>query len=249
MACMCLDCGCRRPNDDHGNPNHIVLDELILAAEASDIPVSVAANNVARSLLTDPGGGQITQYPLIVSDIDNTLARLAEVEISIINTVFAEQYKMSQWTSYNGPFTPEESLWLDTRRENPTFFTNLPPDTEAINALQILANEGYPIAVGSNRPAQIGSVSSRWLDDHNVPRDKELFAGSSSKQQLLAGNGVSLPGILFDDSPLQWLLIPRPGIEVWSPRRPWTPENVWQYSGVRVFDSWSEPLSWLGIHT
>jgi hypothetical protein len=43
---MCLDCGCGKPNDRHGDDRHIIMDDVKAAAEASEISVDVAARNI-----------------------------------------------------------------------------------------------------------------------------------------------------------------------------------------------------------
>ncbi|HEX9234794.1 MAG TPA: hypothetical protein VF972_00775, partial [Actinomycetota bacterium] len=47
---MCLTCGCGRPNDDHGDPAHITMDDLQKAADAAEISVQEAANNLQQTL-------------------------------------------------------------------------------------------------------------------------------------------------------------------------------------------------------
>jgi hypothetical protein len=42
---MCLTCGCGEPNADHGNPDHITLDDLKKAAEAAEVSLDEAASN------------------------------------------------------------------------------------------------------------------------------------------------------------------------------------------------------------
>jgi hypothetical protein len=44
---MCLDCGCGKPNDKHGDDRHITMDDLRAAAQASEISVDEAARNIA----------------------------------------------------------------------------------------------------------------------------------------------------------------------------------------------------------
>ena len=44
---MCLDCGCGKPNDRHGDDRHITMDDVRAAAEASEISVDEAARNIA----------------------------------------------------------------------------------------------------------------------------------------------------------------------------------------------------------
>jgi hypothetical protein len=43
---MCMTCGCGRPNDDHGNPANITLDQLKAAAKAANIEPEKAADNL-----------------------------------------------------------------------------------------------------------------------------------------------------------------------------------------------------------
>ncbi|MGD9712497.1 MAG: hypothetical protein AB7V46_10575 [Thermomicrobiales bacterium] len=50
---MCLDCGCGKPNDDHGNPDHLTMRHIEKAAEASEISVDEAANNIIAALKED----------------------------------------------------------------------------------------------------------------------------------------------------------------------------------------------------
>ena len=46
---MCLTCGCGEPNDNHGVPRLITMDQLETAAEASEISVDEAANNLMHT--------------------------------------------------------------------------------------------------------------------------------------------------------------------------------------------------------
>jgi hypothetical protein len=54
---MCLSCGCGEPNEKHGNPDHITLDDLRRAAKAADIEPEQAADNIhdAAKKLKDEG--------------------------------------------------------------------------------------------------------------------------------------------------------------------------------------------------
>lgn len=47
---MCLSCGCGKPNDDHGDPNHITYPDLKKAADAAGITVEQAANDITAGL-------------------------------------------------------------------------------------------------------------------------------------------------------------------------------------------------------
>lgn len=47
---MCLDCGCGKPNEAHGDPRHITLDTIRAAAQASEISEREAMENIASGL-------------------------------------------------------------------------------------------------------------------------------------------------------------------------------------------------------
>jgi len=41
-----MTCGCGKPNDDHGNSDNIIYDQLQAAAKAADIDAESAADNL-----------------------------------------------------------------------------------------------------------------------------------------------------------------------------------------------------------
>ena len=47
---MCLSCGCGKPSEAHGNSDHIVIHDLERAAEAANISVQQAAENIQKSV-------------------------------------------------------------------------------------------------------------------------------------------------------------------------------------------------------
>lgn len=47
---MCLSCGCGEPNNDHGDPSHITMDDLKKAADAAEISVEEAAGNIQQGV-------------------------------------------------------------------------------------------------------------------------------------------------------------------------------------------------------
>jgi hypothetical protein len=49
---MCLSCGCGKPHDDHGNPDHITYEDLEKAAQAGGITTQEAAKNISSGLRT-----------------------------------------------------------------------------------------------------------------------------------------------------------------------------------------------------
>lgn len=57
---MCLDCGCGKPNDNHGDSRHITLDQLKAAAQASQIEVEEAADRIHAEAKKLKDQGQIS---------------------------------------------------------------------------------------------------------------------------------------------------------------------------------------------
>jgi hypothetical protein len=47
---MCLSCGCGIPEDDHGNPDNLVYEDIERAADAEGLSVSQTIQNLLDSL-------------------------------------------------------------------------------------------------------------------------------------------------------------------------------------------------------
>lgn len=47
---MCLDCGCGKPNDQHGDDRHITMKHVEDAAKASEITVDEAIKNINEGM-------------------------------------------------------------------------------------------------------------------------------------------------------------------------------------------------------
>jgi hypothetical protein len=47
---MCLSCGCGMPNDDHGDPRNITMDDLKAAADAVGIEAEDAVANIVEGV-------------------------------------------------------------------------------------------------------------------------------------------------------------------------------------------------------
>jgi hypothetical protein len=47
---MCLNCGCGKPNEDHGNPANITADDLRQAAEANDQSMRESAQHIVETV-------------------------------------------------------------------------------------------------------------------------------------------------------------------------------------------------------
>jgi hypothetical protein len=57
---MCLDCGCDAPNDTHGDPRHITLQQVEQAAQASGVSTSEVAQRIQQEVRKSSGQSQTT---------------------------------------------------------------------------------------------------------------------------------------------------------------------------------------------
>jgi hypothetical protein len=55
---MCLDCGCGSPNDTHGDPRHITMQQVEKAAEASGVSATQVAERIQTEVRKTGGQGQ-----------------------------------------------------------------------------------------------------------------------------------------------------------------------------------------------
>ena len=187
--------------------------------------------------------------PLVVCDIDNVLAFHAEAVCCALNARSGTNRTPATLTAYPfGSFLPpDEAAWLSRFCSRDAWAANMAPDLKAITALSAVRSSGCPVTVASDRNPLIADATRDWLDSWGVQRDGTVLEGPGSKRAALASCGPTSPGVLLDDDPRQWLLAARAGVEVWSPKRPWTPAGWESYRNVRVFTSWDEPLGWLGV--
>ena len=52
---MCLDCGCGKPNESHGDNRHFTMDELQEAAQLDGITPREAAQNIMDTVMMTEG--------------------------------------------------------------------------------------------------------------------------------------------------------------------------------------------------
>ena len=46
---MCVSCGCGEVHDDHGDPQHLTIEDLEQAAEAANLTVDQVVQNIQTS--------------------------------------------------------------------------------------------------------------------------------------------------------------------------------------------------------
>ncbi|MFN8472598.1 MAG: hypothetical protein U0822_10440 [Anaerolineae bacterium] len=57
---MCMTCGCNKPNERHGNPDNITMEDIQKAAKAAKISPDQAVRNIDTTMRT-AGAGQQSQ--------------------------------------------------------------------------------------------------------------------------------------------------------------------------------------------
>jgi hypothetical protein len=185
--------------------------------------------------------------PLVVCDVDNVLAFEAQAVCTALNARFGTNRTTGTLTAYPfGPLLhPDEAQWLAAFTARDAWALNITPDRDAIRALAAIKDTGHSVVIASDRPAPLGDATGAWLAANGAGGCGTRLGGPGSKSTALAGCSPDSPGILLDDDPRCWLTVARAGVQVWSPKRPWTPAGWRNYPNVRVFSSWAEPLEWL----
>jgi hypothetical protein len=143
----------------------------------------------------------------------------------------------------------DQAEWLYGLLGSGLFYGNVAPDLDAIHALEQIGTSGYRVTVATERPTAVAEPTIQWLDTWQVAREGTDVVGTGGKRQLLAQYGPDRPAVLIDDDPAKALTIARAGVQVWSPRRPWTPANWDRYSNYWVFPDWDAALQRLGADT
>lgn len=229
MVTTCLDCGCRSPFDDHGDERHFTLADLAAAADATGISVLQAAANI-RDTLPVPG-----PLPRLYVDIDGTLAFQPEGSIIAVNAKFGTRHLIPEATTYPwvAGLPKDQRDWQ--HGQQPILDANLAPDTLAVDVLRRAAKHGYPVTVCTEREPSLGDITRAWVAYWRIPCDQVAVVGPGGKKALMEPHGEDSPAVLIDDAPANEQLA-RPGVSVWVPARPWTPQDkpagrVWRFSG------------------
>lgn len=187
----------------------------------------------------------IARRPIVVTDIDGVLAFLTEVICTALNARFDLDLSVAEMTTYRieDLLPADQRAWLEAQFQRGSFYDDAPPDFHAIDALGAIRAAGLHTVVASDRaPDPTRVTTERWLKRWDVSYDELGLYGRGGKQRILAEYGPEHPAILIDDDPAKAVTIARPGVQVWSPRRPWTPIDCHTYPNYWVFDSWTQVL-------
>lgn len=237
---ICLSCGCHLPPDDHDDPRSITIAVLQAAADAAGITAVEAARNI-HDCVPVPG-----PLPALFFDIDGTIAFETSANVVAVNARFDTAYLTVEEDAYPfvGSLPGEQAGWLREQRASGIVAANLAPDTKALAVARRAREHGYNVAVCTERPPALEELTRVWLESVDAPVDRLFVVGPGGKEDLLAQYGPDDPVILVDDSPVNAQLIPRPGVQVWQPARPYNaapPDGVWR------FRHWHEVAHRLGL--
>lgn len=185
--------------------------------------------------------------PVLLFDTADTISFQMPLMLVLLNQQFHEQYEYWSTTKAHPLDIPKKQRkWLKEIKKEPETYANLMPDWHAIDAMHRLHDAGYHIIMSSDRPADMAAITQEWYQRWDVPYDEMVIEGPESKASIIAKHGAGNPIILYDDDPRAMLAFPRDGVEVWTLRKPWTPEDFHPYN-TWVFDAWSDCLSRLGV--
>ena len=193
---------------------------------------------------------QTMRQPAIVCDIDGVLAFLAEAVFTALNATFGTMYDAHKVKTYwvEGLLPKAQSEWLTHWLDNPWSYVNLVPDQQAISAINKMHEAGLHITIATDRQVSVQGITGQWLDRWGV-KYNDLKVGRGNKEALANQHGPERPMILFDDSPERIPTIPRPGVQLDMPLRPWSPPLAvaGEIENVTVFDDWRKILIALGL--
>jgi hypothetical protein len=150
-----------------------------------------------------------------------------------VNARFGTAYLVPEATSYPWVATLPDRQQRWVRANQAVIAANLAPDTLAVHVLQMAVKGGLPVTVCTERPEALADLTRAWCSFWGVPGDGPEVVGPDGKGPLLEQYGPGSPAVLIDDAPKNEALA-RPGVQVWVPPRPWTPQGdapvgVWRF--------------------
>lgn len=250
---MCLTCGCGDPADRHGDHDHLVVKRLQKAADAAGLPIAEAAWNIPRTL-ANAGyneGSPLKERPALIFDVDGILSFTAEALCTALNAKFGTGYSPQGQSFFPGTLLIHklpagQAGWLTEQMRHPAFIAAYAPDFHALDCLRDAWDAGYTVLIATERAPELQDATEAWLRDWGAPPVPVNTVGHGNKPGWLAARyGPQNPGALIDDNPAVEITVARPGIDVWAPRRPYTPSVPRDH--VQVFSSWPVVRGWLGL--
>ncbi len=187
--------------------------------------------------------------PTLLFDTDDVICFEADVLCDVLNAGFGLGLEVSKLTQRHPmPIKKKQKKWLNRWHNQPIAYVNLAPDFKAIAAITTLHDEGYHIILSSDRDPSCRQVTQQWYDAWQVPYDAVAVNGPQTKEAIIATHGPNNPIILIDDDARRMFTLPRDGVQVWSPLRPWTPSKI-PTQNTWVFTDWVDVLTRLAPQT
>jgi hypothetical protein len=184
--------------------------------------------------------------PHLFCDIDGVLAFQPEGSMLAVNARFGTSYLVPEATSYPWVATLPDRQQRWARANRAVIAANLAPDTLAVHVLQRAVSEGLSVTVCTERDESLTALTRAWCAYWGVPgADEVQVVGPGGKAGILEPCGPDDPAVLIDDAPRNEDLA-RPGVRVWVPPRPWTPQGD-APAGVWRFPDWHAVKVKLGL--
>jgi len=256
---MCLSCGCHQPLEDHGDARNIDFAKLRSSATAAGITDVEAARNIMDGVLdmrnSDVASGiDALHHGLltctVMTDMDNTLAFTNEELCGIINAMFGRHFDPMDFSQHQLAYylNADQLAKILEVTHRPEYYTTMAPDLDAIRAIRAMNRHNIPIIVATGSPHNVYEAKEKWLHDWDVPYGT-LVVGPDVKDEMAKKFGPDNPLLIIDDDPMVAYTMPRPGVQVIMPGRPYN-GGEWRVEGGNDNENihgWDDILTHLGV--
>jgi hypothetical protein len=187
-----------------------------------------------------------------VWDVDGILSFTSEALVVALNARFGSTYSVMTQDFFPGTLRIDRlpdvhGSWIAGEMLTPGFAMSYAPDFRAIDCLRDASEAGFDCVIATERAPALAAATEAWLHDWGAPPVTVHALGHGNKPAFMAENyGEGRPAILIDDNPVTWMTIARPGVQVWSPERPYT-LSARPRDHVRLYASYPVTRYWLGL--
>ena len=201
--------------------------------------------------MQDGPGAPLADRPALVFDCDGILCFTAEALCTALNARFGTTYSPQGQSFFPGTLLVHklpagQAGWLEQEMRLPAFVAAYAPDFHALDALRDSWDAGFSVSVVTEREPDLQDATTDWLHDWGAPPVPVIAVGAGNKPAYLGAKyGPGNDAVLIDDNPAVEITIARPGIDVWTPERPYTPSVPRDH--VRPFASWAVARYWLHL--
>ena len=186
-------------------------------------------------------------------DVDGILSFTSEALVVALNARFGTAYSVMTQDFFPGTLRIDRlpdvhGSWIAGEMSRPEFALSYAPDFRAIDTLRDASEAGFECLVATERPPALQEATEAWLHSWGAPPVPVHAVGHGNKPAFMAEQFAEghYPAILVDDNPVTWMTIARPGVQVWSPERPYT-LSARARDHVRLYASYPAVRYWLGL--